>query len=64
MTIEIKKSCCFQCWHWCDVDVHIEDGKIVKILPDKSQDPNKHLCVKSASIIDFHDHPNRKRGQA
>lgn len=58
MADEIKKSACFQCWHRCMVNLHIEDGKIVKIAPDTDANQQR-LCIKGAAAIDFHDHPNR-----
>jgi anaerobic selenocysteine-containing dehydrogenase len=39
--------------------VHIEDGRVIKILPDREEDETRRLCVKANTSIGLHDHPNR-----
>ncbi len=59
MTVEVRKSNCFQCWHWCQVLVHIEDGRVLKVLPDKEENQDNQICVKAGPAVDFHYHPDR-----
>ncbi len=60
MALRVEKSNCFQCpRHWCQVLVHIEDGQVIKILPDREEDETRRLCVKANTSIGLHDHPNR-----
>jgi len=59
MTVEIRRSNCFQCWHWCQVLVHVEDGQVLKVLPDREENQDNQICVKAGSAVDFHYHSDR-----
>jgi len=59
MAVEVKRSNCFQCWHRCQVLVHIEDGRIIRLKPDRETIKNNRLCVKAGTAVDFHNHSSR-----
>ncbi len=59
MTVEVKRSNCFMCFHRCNVLVDIDDGRVTKVAPDREIIKNNRLCVKAAAAIDFHYDPNR-----
>ncbi len=59
--IEVKKTCCRFCFWLCPVQVHIKDGKVVKVEGDSIDSTGRHfLCEKAAlGALDFHSHPQR-----
>lgn len=59
MTVEVKTSNCFQCWHRCPVRVHIEDELVVRVEPDREMRTSNRLCIKAGIAVDFHYHPHR-----
>lgn len=59
MSTEVKNSTCFMCFHQCQVLVGIEDGKVIRVTPDRETIKNNRLCVKAAAAVDFHNNPNR-----
>ncbi|MGD9116169.1 MAG: molybdopterin-dependent oxidoreductase [Dehalococcoidia bacterium] len=52
------KGICRLCQSACGLDVHVEDGKLVKIGPMKEH-PVHRLCVKSAAIAEWIYSPKR-----
>jgi anaerobic selenocysteine-containing dehydrogenase len=54
----VFKGICRLCQSACGLDVHVEDGKLVKIRPMKEH-PIHRLCVKSAAIADWIYSPKR-----
>jgi thiosulfate reductase/polysulfide reductase chain A len=57
---EIKKVHCFFC-HWqCGVLLHVSEGRIVKIEPNKENPITQgDICLKGLAGIEFHYHPER-----
>ncbi len=57
---EVKKTLCRQCDDRCGIEVHLEDGRIVDIRPNKDHPWNRgRLCVKARAAIDMVYHPDR-----
>ena len=50
--IRIAKTTCGMCGISCGIDVHIDNGKVVKIAPDDNHIINQ-LCIKSTAIVDW-----------
>ena len=45
--LEIKQSLCFGCAHTtCFVKAHIEDGKLIKMMPD-----HEKICVDTCTMV-------------
>jgi len=60
--VEVKTAGCFFCHCNCSVLVHVQDGKIIKILPDERR--RTVLCERIGQregefAIKFHYHPDR-----
>jgi len=55
------KTTCTYCGVGCQLDLHIHDGKIIKVKGNReSQEPNGgSLCVKGRFGLDFVNHPDR-----
>jgi formate dehydrogenase (coenzyme F420) alpha subunit len=57
---EIVKTLCRQCDDRCGIDVHLEDGRIVDIRPNKDHPWNRgRVCVKARAAVDMVYHPER-----
>ena len=57
---EVINAACRGCHGGCMHFLHIEDGRIVKVVPDKNAPLNKgRACVKGMSIIEQMYHPDR-----
>lgn len=59
MAPEVKRSNCFQCWHQCPALVYLEDGRVVRVEPDREKRKSSRLCVKAGAAVDFHYHTER-----
>lgn len=61
----IKKSVCFGCHSHCKVDVHVEDGSLVKVEPDSTSPryQSQHIITASCAIAqaaaEWYYHPGR-----
>lgn len=55
MTVETRKGICRFCHAFCAMDVHIEDGKVTKLIGDKNN-PVYHgySCVKGRNFHEWH----------
>lgn len=58
---EIKKSCCRLCTYFCPVQVHVNNGEVVKVESDKvGANGRRFICERAAlGAVDFHNHPQR-----
>lgn len=56
--MKIVKSVCSMCHHLCGIDVHVENGKIVKVTGMKEHQFNK-LCEKGYAIPELVHSPQR-----
>ena len=57
---EVKKTLCRQCDDRCGIEVHLEDGRIVDIRPNKDHPWNRgRVCVKARAVIDMVYHADR-----
>ncbi|MCR4841987.1 MAG: molybdopterin-dependent oxidoreductase [Eubacterium sp.] len=57
---EIINAACRGCHGGCMHFLHVEDGKVVKVVPDKNAPLNRgRACVKGMSIIEQMYHPDR-----
>jgi len=55
-------SVCPYCGVGCGVEIEVENGKIVKILPQKDHPVSKgRLCIKGATLEKVVNHPDRLR---
>jgi len=48
----VAKTICSLCATRCGLDVHVENGRIVKI-EEMPEHPFKHLCIKAQALIDW-----------
>ncbi len=52
--VKVAKTVCKMCYAGCGLDVHVEQGKIVKVEGMKEHPMNKGaLCVKAENIVDY-----------
>ncbi len=58
-TTEIRKGSCPVCTYACHVNVHMQDGKIVRITGDSQSPRGKRLCSRAPAAVDYHYHPDR-----
>jgi len=56
----IFKTHCVMCSDACGLNVHVKDGKIIKIEGNKEH-PANHLCSKGKTLIDYVYSPDRLR---
>lgn len=56
--MKITKSVCGMCHHLCGIDVHVANGKIVKVTPMKEH-PFHQLCEKGYAIPELVHSPER-----
>ncbi len=54
----LKKGTCPVCGHMCFVIAHIENGRVVKVEPDR-ESPLGHLCIRGVNAVEYHRHPKR-----
>jgi len=53
-------SVCPYCGVGCGVELEVENGKIIKVNPQKDHPVNKgRLCIKGATLLDVVNHPDR-----
>ena len=56
----ILKSVCRSCHGGCGVNLHVEDGRLVKVEGDRASPLNKgRLCPIGTSTLDIVYHPDR-----
>ncbi len=55
---EVVRSICTMCMSRCGVDVHVKDGKVIRVTGMKEHPHNK-LCVKAQGITDWLYSPER-----
>ena len=57
---KVIKTACALCVHSCGMDVHVKDGRIVKVEGMKEHPLNKgELCPRGAAVIDWEYSPER-----
>ena len=58
----IYKSACRMCHGGCGVLVHVNDGRISKIVGDPDSPLNRgKICIKAPASIELVNHPDRLR---
>ncbi|MBT7856890.1 MAG: molybdopterin-dependent oxidoreductase, partial [Nitrospinaceae bacterium] len=56
----VVRSGCFFCQGGCGIEVHVEDGRAVRVEGDSDHPNNKgNLCVKGRAGIEVLYHPDR-----
>ena len=58
MSTITKKGTCPVCGHMCFSIAHIEDGRVIKVEPDR-ESPLGHLCIRGVNAVEYHHHPQR-----
>jgi len=60
--LTVKKTFCRICVYFCGLDVVTDGKKVIRILPDKSNEYNwRDYCLKGGSAHILRDHPKRLR---
>jgi len=60
MYMKIIKSVCPYCGVGCGIELHVKDGKVVKVLPQKDHPVNSgKLCIKGATLEKVINNPKR-----
>ena len=58
----VVKTACEMCWHGCGLDVHVEDGRIVRVEGTPDHPYNRgNICVKARQIVEHVYHEDRLR---
>ena len=58
--VKILKSVCRSCHGGCGVNLHVEDGRLVKVEGDRTSPLNRgRLCPIGTSTLDLVYHPDR-----
>ncbi len=64
--VEVKKTICMWCHGNCEVNVHVKDGQLVKVVADEKYPGNKELhaqtvrsCPRAVKAADWFHHPDR-----
>jgi anaerobic selenocysteine-containing dehydrogenase len=61
--VETHKSFCRFCHAVCDIEVDVEDGRVVAVRGDRDHVVSQgYLCVKGRELPAQHAHPSRLRG--
>ena len=56
----VVKTSCEMCWHGCGVDVHVENGKVVRVEGTSDHPYNRgNLCIKGRQIPEHVYHRDR-----
>ncbi len=59
---KVVKSICRMCHGVCGVNVHMRDGRVVKVTGDKDHPMSKgYICSKGVASVDYLYHPDRLR---
>jgi len=56
----VVKTACEMCWKSCGLDVHVEDGRIVKVKGTSDHPFSRgHMCVKARQLVEHVYHKDR-----